>query len=288
MTKLEKHDQESVERARKLLLEKFFGGANGDRLRKKEVVRQLLGTIIAVRNDGMSFQDIAKVFAEAGLELNEHTLRLYFYELKGQAEIAAHEKAHAEQVARTRAEIAGADLSRLSASALAAAKDEAIRKRGEKDLQSPPPQKPQAHAAPSAAPPQKAGKASGARPPKGGAPRLPTHASEGAIERAGEGWFPPPPIETAPAPTAKPADSGDGLGPTIDEAVQRGVGFVGVRPELRDNVVLLKDRVYWETGEAFDGALTKAQAHILRQVGRLVAPTTMTSSGDFVEMPNKL
>ena len=80
MTKLEKHDQESVERARKLLLEKFFGGANGDRLRKKEVVRQLLGTIIAVRNDGMSFQDIAKVFAEAGLELNEHTLRLYFVE----------------------------------------------------------------------------------------------------------------------------------------------------------------------------------------------------------------
>ncbi|WP_316685577.1 hypothetical protein, partial [Ralstonia thomasii] len=165
MTKLETHELESVEKARKLLLAKFFDSSAGEKLRKKEAVRQLLGTIIAVRESGMSFDEISTVFAEAGLVLNTNTLRLYFYELKAQAEIAAHEKAHAAQVARTRAQLLDDDRARLSTEALAEAEAQAKQKRvgaADKGLLTPP-----LAAAPSAARPPKAEKPKSARPPAG-------------------------------------------------------------------------------------------------------------------------
>ena len=297
MTKLERHELESVEKARKLLLAKFFDSSASEKLRKKEAVRQLLGTIIAVREAGMSFDEITTVFSEAGLVLNTNTLRLYFYELKAQAEIAAHEKAHAEQVARTRAQLVDDDRARLSTEALTEAEAQAKKKReasaDRKGLLVPP-----GAGAPSPAKPEKAEKAKGARPPAGVAPPPATHALPAAIQRAGEGapgeagdpsdaaWVPP-----AGTPTSDAMPSGASsapLAPTIEEALKAGENFIGVRPELRENVVLFRDKVYYESGEAFDGTLTKAQAHLLRTVGKLIAPTIMSSTKDFVKMPSKL
>ena len=300
MTKLERHELESVEKARKLLLAKFFDSSASEKLRKKEAVRQLLGTIIAVREAGMSFEEITTVFSEAGLVLNTNTLRLYFYELKAQAEIAAHEKAHAEQVARTRAQLVDDDRARLSTEALTEAEAQAKKKReagaDRKGFLVPP-----GAAAPSPAKPAKPERAErpkGARPPAGVAPPPATHALPAAIQRAGEGatgeagdppdaaWVPP-----ADTPTSNATPSGTSpapLAPTIEEALKAGENFTGVRPELRENVVLFRDRVYYESGEAFDGTLTKAQAHLLRTVGKLIAPTIMSSTKDFVKMPSKL
>ncbi|MCY0852997.1 hypothetical protein [Cupriavidus sp. D39] len=168
MTKLETHELESVERARKLLLAKFFDSAATDKLRKKEAVRQLLGTIIAVREAGMSFDEIATIFSEAGLVLNANTLRLYFYQLKAQADIAAHEKAHADQVARTRSQLESDDRQRFSQDALTEAQAVAKRKRSP-HFPEPPPEVPPA-AAPFAMKPQKAEKQKPARPLMGVAP----------------------------------------------------------------------------------------------------------------------
>ncbi|MFP3813913.1 hypothetical protein, partial [Bacillus sp. SIMBA_005] len=59
------------------------------------------------------------------------------------------------------------------------------------------------------------------------------------------------------------------------------------RTELEEDVELRGDNVYYASGRPFKGNLTKRQIHLLRTVGRLMAPTKGESSRDFVTMATK-
>ncbi|MGF6815890.1 hypothetical protein OKW33_002696 [Paraburkholderia atlantica] len=100
--KIERND---IEIARQKLLEAIYSELPGDRFLKKEAVKQLLSTLISARERGMTFDRIARVLQEAGLDLPALTLRTYFFDLKGRAELMGEGARHVKKVAETRAAI---------------------------------------------------------------------------------------------------------------------------------------------------------------------------------------
>ena len=103
MAQMRRVAKENIEKARQLLLSEIFREQTDDRFVKREAVKQLLGPLIAARDSGLSFEEIATVFEKAGLELSPTTLRSYFFELKTAEELAREARRHAEKVTKAKA-----------------------------------------------------------------------------------------------------------------------------------------------------------------------------------------
>ena len=103
---------------------------------------------------------------------------------------------------------------------------------------------------------------------------------------------PTAPIASSVAPIEKTPATGDVdlsavQARTIDEIATASVGMeVG---ELVENLHVREGNQVWcESGKPYTGLLKAKQVHLLRTVGRLIAPTVGRSSGDFVAMPRNL
>jgi hypothetical protein len=270
------------------LLANVYGDRASDRVVKKEAVRQLLAPIMAARDAGMTYEDISRLFTQGGLALEAETLRKYFGEAKLASDLAEDARRHADQVAKARGIIArrrsadafeqadrvareGAAVSTSGSPAAGAAtspgRDEkAVRLavaagvRGGKGAQAPSP----SPAAPSAAP---------------AAPR-PIALPQAAAARAKA--LPP----TVSAESKRPALA-TGPARTIDQ-IERDSAQIDQRFVLPHDLEVRDGKVFSTAGVPYDGMLTRKQLHLLRQVGRLMAPITGESSKAFVEMPERL
>jgi hypothetical protein len=59
-------------------------------------------------------------------------------------------------------------------------------------------------------------------------------------------------------------------------------------PDLPEDVILQDGRVYLVSGKPYVGTLKKKQIYVLRQNGKLIAPTPSRTAKDFVRMPRVL
>ena len=278
---------DAIDKVRQLLLANVYGDRSADRLVKKEAVRQLLAPIMAARDAGMTYEDISRLFTQGGLALDAETLRKYFGEAKLASDLADDARRHADQVAKARGLIArrrsadafeqadraareGAAVrtpgSQAAGAATSPGRDEdAVRPaatagvRGGKGAQAPSPA-PAASPAPPVAPRVTARPAAVARPQA-------SHPTMGVEAKR-------PALVTGPART-------------IDE-IERDSAQVDQRFVLPHDLEVRDGKVVSTAGVPYDGMLTRKQLHLLRQVGRLMAPITGESSKAFVEMPERL
>lgn len=292
--------KEDIEKARQRLLAAIFSEQPDDRYVKKQGIKQLMSTLIAARERGMAFEKIAQILAEAGFELTVETLRSYYFELKTQDELAAQAARHARKVSETRQAIERESLDQHTAHAAMLAENYVRREqpgaklanvfsgnnvgdvRGPAEVLTPkdepktvdlgrtktasrqvapPKQKPDAAPMPQKKPEREELAPQVYRPPMA-APRAEVRPDEATAEDAGE------PL-------------------TLDE-VERASNATDERTVLEEDVTLRGEYVIYASGRPFRGYLAKKQIHLLRIVGKLVAPTRGRSSKDFVAMPSKL
>ncbi len=277
-------EMDAIDKVRQLLLANVYGDRSADRVVKKEAVRQLLAPIMAARDAGMTYEDISRLFTQGGLALDAETLRKYFGEAKLASDLADDARRHADQVAKARGLIAR----RRSADAFEQA-DRAARE--------------------GAAVRTPGSQAAGAATSTGLNDKLTRPAATVGV-RGGKGAHAPSPIPAAPAapramarqpaPAARPeaplqATSVESERPTlttgpartIDE-IERDSARVDQRFVLPHDLEVRDGKVVSTAGVPYDGMLTRKQLHLLRQVGRLMAPITGESSKAFVEMPERL
>jgi hypothetical protein len=94
--------KETIEEARQLLLSEIFGEQTDGRFVKRNAIKQLLGPLIAARNNGLSFEEIVKVFEKARLDMSPTTLRTYYYDLKTEQELARDAQRYAEKLSKAK------------------------------------------------------------------------------------------------------------------------------------------------------------------------------------------
>lgn len=309
MATLERISKQKIESARQLLLAEIYTEKADDRHVKRDAIKQLLGPLIAARESGLSFEEISKVFAKAGLALTPKTLERYYYSLKTEEDLAKEAKAHAEKVTKVRQAI--------EAKALRLHQEHGARvayefKEGEiaqpllyNALQGAGPASPaqvaaDAEKATSMTSAQKTRPASpaasktakrpadavqpGARSPLANAPAPKQASGPGLASR-----------DKQPEKTGSEGELGsvaaqatsDGLACTIDE-IERASLATEERTAIAEDVEVRQERVYYVSGAPFAGTLTKKQIHLLRTVGRIIALTSGKSSKDFVSMPSKI
>lgn len=296
--------KENIETARQLLIADAVGYIEDERFAKKAAVRDLIGTLIAARNRGLSFERMAQLMENAGVPITPGTLRAYFFELKTETELQEENRKHAEKLAKVRRELGAKEL----VENLKHAQDVAVehvaslsagrprvnafaRKQAQpSELARPVP----AIAALPSRPEQAASPARESSAPGGEEPVTPIVK---ATPRAAAPVKSEPKRQTAPVassivPTEKTPATGDVAlsvvqARTIDEIAAASVGMeVG---ELGENLHVREGNEVWcESGKPYTGFLKAKQVHLLRTVGRLIAPTVGRSSGDFVAMPRDL
>lgn len=304
MATLRRVPKESIEKARQLLLLEVYCEQTDDRFVKREAVKQLLAPLIAARESGLSFEDIARVFGKAGLELTAATLRTYYFELKTEAELATAARQHAERVTQTRRTIEQKLLEKHNQHADKLALAHATRRNQSAvlfDALAPTDEGEERPTQESKLRAKEPAPAEGrrARPPTAAAAPAPALPPEPAlVGRDGEplGHRSVEPVTTAPKETGRKTSSqelevredeatADAL--TLEEIEKRSLA-TDERTTLEEDLVLKDDLVMYVSGRPFRGALSKKQIHLLRSVGKIIAPTSGRSSADFVRMPSTL
>lgn len=296
MAQMRRVAKENIEKARQLLLSEIFREQTDDRFVKREAVKQLLGPLIAARDSGLSFDEIAKVFEKAGLELSPATLRSYYFELKTADELAREARRHAEKVTKAKAAIDKRFLELHNVHGQSVAMQYATEHFAEPTLYTALEQSPEAATgenrqrgpaagevetspratapAPLAPAPRPAGQPAAGEPQK-------TGSKAGREEKAGG--------------TARSVEEiGRSLSREIDavaktiEEIETASLVTEERTILEDDLVVKDGKVFYASGRAFQGHLSKKQVHLLRSVGKVIAPTAGRSSKEFVAMPPKL
>ncbi len=292
--------KEDIEKARQKLLAAIFSDHSDDRYAKKQGVKQLMSTLIAARERGMPFEKITQILAEAGFELSVETLRSYFFELKTQEELAAEAARHARKVSETRQAIERESLDQHTAHAAVLAENHVRREQPGAKLVN-------AFSANQTVP------ASGAagivtqkdepktvdlgrtkmasRPvavPKQKPDTVPMPQKEPTKEELAPQTSRPPMDAARPEVRQDEATAEDAGEPLTLDEVERASNATDERTELAEDVTLRGEYVIYVSGRPFRGYLAKKQIHLLRTVGKLVAPTRGRSSKDFVAMPSKL
>lgn len=303
-----RYDVKVVKRVRQLSCSEVFWKQADERFVKRQVVKQLLGPLIAARENGLSFEQIAAVFERARLPIAAETLRSYFFELKTEAELAREARRHAARVTATKQTIdrqlleihqrhgherayefmAGAHqaprlynaLGEASATTATAAPAAVL------PLPAAPATQPEAvlerPAAPAAAP---------AQPARAARDEKQVNAPPTAAERTALSAVPREPEASAvgsaatAAATAQATQAGEAL--TIDDIEQLSEG-VEDKTVVTEDLSVREGRVYCASGTPFRGTLTRKQIHVLRTVGRIIARTIGRTSKDFVRMPSKI
>jgi len=265
-----KINKNNIEIARQKLLEAIYSELPDDRFLKKEAVKQLLSTLIAARERGMAFDKIAKILQEAGFDLPALTLRTYFFDLKRREELTVRGARHVAKVARTRVAIQRQVLDRHVEHAHSVVAERVRQTPSVPRLVNAVAEEPQSN-----------GEGSWDAVNGPGAQKLSmTRSTNGA---AGPDEFPT--LEVHTSATTQPDDGGQAL--TL-EAIESASLLALDRIELEEDVELRGDNVYYTSGRPFRGKLSRRQIHLLRTVGRLIAPTKGASSRDFVVTPTKL
>ncbi len=298
-------DIENIEVARQLLIAEAVGHLDDERVAKKTAVRQLIGTLIGARTRGLSFERMAEIMGEAGVPIAPETLRGYYFELKTETELQEENRKHAAKLAKARRDLGAKEL----AENLQHAQEVAIEHVASRSAQ-----RPRVNAFASKAQlselarPVPAIAALPSRPEQVASPAPESSAPGGeepvtrivkATPRAAAPVQPEPkpkrqtaPIASSVAPIEETPATGDVdvsavQARTIDEIATASVGMeVG---ELVENLHVREGNQVWcESGKPYTGLLKAKQVHLLRTVGRLIAPTVGRSSGDFVAMPRDL
>lgn len=284
---------DTVNEARRLLLESVYSDEGEARYQRREVVRQLMGTIQAAKNTGLPFEKIAEIITQSGIEISVSTLKQYYYELKAEAEVAKHANRQAREIQDARRAVMtkrdmaiGSEThaavkkaarekvtSRMTKSAPVLMTHQELRREGdgtgsEKEETTPPPQRRRVRE--DKPPPDRtedAKQASGSSPPS-----------------------PPPGDETASLDAAK-AKLSRGRPLTIADLRALSSEVTG-RVDLAEDVVL-KDghALYAKSGKPLDRALAGRQVTLLAQAKRLIASGSKDgnrSGSNFVKMPEKL
>lgn len=278
--------KDDIERARQVLLAAIYSGLPDDRFIKKQAVKQLLSTLIAARDSGMPFEKIAEVLKTAGLEISSETLRSYFFELKTQEELAVEAQRHAKKVLQTKTTLDRRSLDQHVEHAASVAADHVRQAQGSPRLinafQSL--GTPERDMAPSVSVPTKQGD----RPDTFEAR---TNTSRSNSDKANERAIIAP-AGKQPLPTSEkraPAVAASPEAPALTIAeIEHASQATDERAALDEDVELRGDVVVYVSGRPFRGTLTKKQIHLLKTVGRIVAPTQGKSTKDFVVMPPKL
>jgi hypothetical protein len=294
-------DKVAIEVARQKLIAATLGHQDEERYRKKAAVRQLIGTLVAARKRGLSFDRMAELLGESGVEIASETLRGYYFELKTEAELSAEHGKHAKQLAKIQQEIADTDLAddvqfaiqtaseyhtqratgRVRVNAFESKGITAVapaQRRGSPSLV--PTMRKQPVKA--VAPVMRAAAAvivqSTASMPTG-LGKVETSPKEGRVFVQGGGA-----LEEARPKVAVQELHSDVVprGRTIDEIAADSVGKTAA--DLTENIQVRDNCVLYSSGKPFEGFLGAKQIHLLRTVGKVIAPTTGRSSGDFVSM----
>ena len=282
-TKRINSNRTQVENARQLLLAAIFSESGASRLAAKQAVKQLLGPIIAARNAGLSFDEIAEKFALAGLELAPSTLRQYFFEQKAEEEQTRQSLKNAQRIAHVKAVLEDKANQVYGEQSFDVALSHAKRLNSQvvtPDFLS------SAHVEVAVPMPPTVV----VKPEEEGAktvrPKPEVRKPEIQL---------PPAVQISPAslPVATPSvehqlPDPDGAGMTLDE-LQEALSLPGETTELTEDLILRNGRVYWASSmRPFKGKLTRAHFSVLKAKGRLIAPTKGRSSGDFVNMRTSL
>jgi hypothetical protein len=290
--------KEDIERARQVLLAAIYSEMPDDRFIKKQAVKQLLSTLIAARDSGMPFERIAETLKSAGLEISTETLRSYFFELKTQEELSAEAQRHAKKVIQTKgvlekraleqhvehaAAVAVGHVRRVQATPrLVNAFETAVALEGE------------GNAKPAVTAERRITNITAVRPAAPAAPNPPQAADSARFRSENGGTNAPPPREEPVAlPTSEALQDSQAAGSAEQgtltlAAIEQASMASEERSILEDDVELRGNLVFYVSGQPFRGMLTKKQIHLLKTVGRIVAPTKGKSSKDFVAMPPKL
>lgn len=296
--------KENIETARQLLIADAVGYIEDERFAKKAAVRDLIGTLIAARTRGLSFERMAQLLETAGVPITAGTLRAYFFELKTEKELQEENRKHAEKLARVRDKLRAKEL----AENLKHAQEVAIEHVAKRSLHRPrlnvfvntmlhPMEFVQPVPVIPAQPSLSKQTAPLAR--KNRVPRFedPIATSVAVSVFAAASVKPElhpqaTAIDTSVTPAESPpaaieVDLNAVQARTIDEIAMASVGMeVG---ELVENLhVRERGEVWCESGKPYTGFLKAKQVYLLRIVGKLIAPTVGRSSGDFVEMSRDL
>ncbi|CPF79971.1 hypothetical protein [Burkholderia pseudomallei] len=245
----------NIEIARQKLLEAIYSELPDDRFLKKEAVKQLLSTLIAARERGMAFDKIARILQDAGLALPALTLRTYFFDLKRRAESTVGVSPHVKKVAQTRAAIQRQVLDRHVGHAHSVVAERARQMPAVPRFVNAVAEKPRSN-----------GEGSWHTV---NSPAAQKH-SMACGNNGADGLDEFPTLEVHNPATTRPDDSGQAL--TL-EAIEKASLLALDRTELEEDVELRGDNVYYASGRPFRGNLTRRQIHLLRTVGRLIAPT---------------
>ncbi|WP_244818670.1 hypothetical protein [Caballeronia sp. Lep1P3] len=298
--------QDQIEIARQKLLEAIYNELPDDRFRGREALTQLLNTLVAARQKGMSFERMAEILQkEADWHISVHTLRQYFFDLKTDAELAAESLRHAKKVAATRKALVTQTV------AIRTAHGDAIAVRRAKVARSAPrlinilehetampstgtPVVPKAESGRAERPlPRR----ESPRPASPAAPVPPPTAAASEPARVGsERGMPETAVEEKPSTALPTSEKSHRAAPDVQSEGARTLAQIeevslatDERTELLEDVELREgDMVYYVSGKPFKGFLAFRQIHLLRTVGRLIAPTKGRTSKDFVKMPVNL
>jgi len=296
MAQIRRVGKENIEKARQLLLSEIFREQTDDRFVKREAVKQLLGPLIAARDSGLSFEEIATVFEKAGLELSPATLRSYFFELKTAEELAREARRHAEKVTKAKAAIDKKYLELHNVHGQSVAMQYANAHYAEPTLYTALEQSPETATGEKKARVPEVGEAetsplATAPAPVAPAPRPTLQSAAGEPQRQN----PKAKREEKAEGTARSVEEIerslsreiDAVAKTIDE-IETASLATEERTVLEDDLVVKDGKVFYASGRAFHGYLSKKQVHLLRSVGKVIAPTAGRSSKEFVAMPPKL
>lgn len=282
-------DKRRIETTRQLLNAEVIRLTRSSR---KHAVGELLGSLIAAREQGISFEDLAKIFEKGGLSLSPVTLRTYYFELKTRSELKQAAEKHASQVREAKKLYDQILLDRNSEHAkemaLAHLRSEepvlfnAFAQVGNgatmplKEGRQPPSAKATSAASSSRSRPRlvKAQPKSG---PSTSPPSAPFWAQQG--QEAPNAASAPPRAQAPPA--------AEGMR-SIDQLASASE-LTEERTALEEDLVAdASGFVTYKSGRPFVGFLSKKQIHLLRTVGRIIKQTDGRSSKDFVAMPKKL
>lgn len=280
-------EKDEIEVARQRLLAAIYSELPDERFLKKQAVKQLLSTLMAARERGLSFEKISEILQESGLDLPISSLRSYYFELKTQHDLAAEAQRHARKVNETREAIQRKVLERHVQHGAAVAEryaQQAAPRLVDAFSVVSAPSPIQDAPAPTPNLPKKADRVS-ARPASPAAlnpPQAPDSGRFISVEEGDEGTG----GQTHTLPTSE-VDSVARPAPTLAQVEEASLAS-DVRTDLAEDLELRGEFVFYVSGKPFEGTLTKKQIHLLRSVGRIVAPTKGKSSKDFVAMPGRL
>lgn len=307
MGALQRVEKNAIEKSRQNIIAATLIEPADELFLKKGAVRQLIGTLIAARARGLSFEKLAELMAEGGIEIATETLRAYFFEMKTEAELSAENAEHAQKIASLRKEFGSGALADDLAHAENVATNRAIRLAAVRprvdafaDDDLPPAPAHPGRAAPKLVRPRP--KPANPPGPHAPAPSVPSGERHGIVSGVSpetgtkaELQSVQQPANVAPSirdevsvATASPA-----LAPTHSEA--RTVDRIEADSVGKDKSELDEDlhvtesqHVVGASGRPFVGFLSAKQIYLLRTVGKLIAPTKGRSSKDFVPMPSRL